>query len=361
MAKILCYIDNMQRGGAQRVMCNLVEHFNGSGHEVILCNDFVLDPQKPQYSLSPEVKRVYLEKKWSGNVVTQNIKRIIALRRTIKDVKPEITLSFLGRPNIRMLIAAIGLKTRTIVSVRNDPYKEYGQSKFKKKITQSLFELADGCVFQTEDAKNYFSKSVQQRSCVIMNPVDERFFRILSSKPRRHVVTLGRLMKQKNQLMLIRAYASICHLFLADDLYIYGIGDMKEQLSDQANMLGIGDRVHFPGNTDNVTEVLSQAKLFVLSSDYEGMPNALMEAMAAGVASISTDCPCGGPKMLNGGQDAIKLIPVGATDKLAEAMGLLLSNEDLRREYEQKAKERSQIFSPERIYSNWDQYLFGSR
>ena len=158
MKKIAFYIDNTGRGGAQRVMCNLTEYFCGKGFEVVFINDFQLDSVKPQYNVNSNVKRVFLqESKDAGHF------RVLKLRRVLKNEKPEITISFMRRPNVRMLIATIGLGIKKYVSVRNDPNREYGSSLFWKLITNCLFLLATGCIFQTTDAERYFWKKNSQK------------------------------------------------------------------------------------------------------------------------------------------------------------------------------------------------------
>ena len=111
------------------------------------------------------------------------------------------------------------------------------------------------------------------------------------------------------------------------------------------------------GATNNVPEVLAKADIFVLSSDYEGMPNALMEAMAAGVACISTDCPCGGAKMLINTRECGVLVPINDVNSLSVAIQQLLSNNDINEMVCKNGKERALSFSPEKIYAIWKQYV----
>ncbi len=357
MKKIFCYIDMMQRGGAQRVMCNLVHYFSEKGYEVVLCNDFESLKDAVQYEVSSNIKRVYLTEAAKENPLVKNIKRIVRLRKLIKEEKPDIVLSFLGNPNKRMLISTFGLKTKKIVSVRNDPHREYGSSCFQRWIAQFLFRLADGVVFQTEEAKQYFCKSVRDHSCVIMNPVDARFFSARRSGPEKSIVTLGRLAKQKNQKLLIEAFSRVAEDFPEETLTIYGEGDLQSELSEFASGLDIGHKVFFPGNTDDVLGVLVEAKLFVLSSDYEGMPNALLEAMAVGVPCISTDCPCGGPRELIIDGENGYLVPCGDVQELTKKMRLCLKDKALRNLLGNNAKETAEGFRGERVYQRWEQYF----
>lgn len=355
--KIAFYIDMMYRGGAQRVMSNLVDYFHNSSYEVILINDFVQNGERPSYDVPDGVKRIYLRENLDGNKLLKNIERITALRKVIKQEKPDLVLSFLGRPNKRMLVATIGVKTKKVVSVRNDPQKEYGSSSLKKWIARSLFRLADGCVFQTGDAKAYFTADVQKRSKIIYNPVGTQFYEVSRAEKVQDIIAVGRLEPQKNHKMLINAFASVSKEFPNENLIIYGEGPLREELSLLCKTAGLEEKVQLPGNVSQMEEKLAKARLFVLPSDYEGMPNALMEAMTVGVPVISTDCPCGGPKMLvTPGKDGL-LVGVNDEKELVKAMREVLSDEKLQESMGRNAKEKAKEFLPSKIYGEWEEYL----
>lgn len=359
MDKILLYIDMMDRSGAQRVMGSLANRISALGIDTILVNDFILDATIPQYSISQSVRRFFLQDTNTGNPILKNIRRLVRLRQIIRREKPDLVLSFLGRPNIRMLIAGIGLRPRKIVSVRNDPNREYGRNALVRFLTGRLFLLADGCVFQTPEAASYFPKAVQDRARVIMNPVDRRFYNAERDGHPKNIISVGRLEKQKNQKMLIEAFAEIAPEFPEDDLVILGEGPLRGELEDLCGRLSVRERVHMPGNVSAVENELAKAKLFVFPSDYEGMPNALMEAMAVGVPSISTDCPCGGPKMLNADDGGLMLIPCGDKEQLINAMRTLLSDADKRESNGRKHKKKAMTFQAEKVFSQWEEYLLG--
>ena len=195
MKKVLFYIDSMQKGGANRVMANLVNYFSKKEFNVILVNDIALDTDKPEYEVNTLVKRIILNES-GANAVISNLKRIKKLRKIIVQEKPDCVLSFMGPPNVRMLLASILLPCRKVVSVRNDPNREYGKNIIKKLMTNWIFLLADGCVFQTEDASKYFFGRIRRKSTIIVNPVNELFFSTFSEN-RKNIVTVGRLVPQK--------------------------------------------------------------------------------------------------------------------------------------------------------------------
>ena len=357
MRKVIFYIDNMNRGGAQRVMTNLCEYYAEKGVQVLLVNDYPSDGKRPTYELSESVNRIYLQPGYVRNPISNNIKRVFALRKILKNEKPDLAMSFLGGPNIRLLLGAMGLKQKVTVSVRNDPTREYAASGIKKLLARKIFERADGCVFQTEEAKSYFTERVQSKSAVIFNPVDDKFYSVSRNPQPGEIVTAGRMNEQKRQDLLVDAFKLLAETNPEAKLIIYGDGPLRENLSERIRSLGLNSRVSLPGNVSNVEDALNTASLFVLPSDYEGMPNALMEAMAVGVPCISTDCPCGGPKVLDGHTGAIKLVKCGGTEELYQAMLEILENKVLSSEMSKKAKKRAELFKPEVVYAEWETYL----
>ena len=138
---------------------------------------------------------------------------------------------------------------------------------------------------------------------------------------------------------------------------IYGEGDKRGELEKLVEELGLKDRISLPGNIRNIADEMEKNSLFVLSSDFEGMPNALMEAMALGLPCVSTDCPCGGPRyLIKNGENGV-LVPVGDADALAEAMKKMLHDEDLRIRIGNNARTIQTRLSPEKIYGQWESYI----
>lgn len=355
MRKYLFYIDSMQMGGAQRVMNNLIDYFVEQGIEIGLINDIIPSQIEPEYIINKKVKRFFLD---DGNTkgIRKNINRIKKLRNLIKKEKPDLVLSFLGPPNIRMLISSIGIHTRKVVSVRNDPQKEYGNG-LKGLISKTVFLLADGCVFQTYDARSFFFKETQRKSTIIFNPVHEKFFNCCWSASGTDIVLIGRLQEQKNPILALKAFISISEQYPNHRLVFYGDEELSSTILNIANTCGVSDRVIVFGKTSNVEKVLENAAIYILSSDYEGMPNALMEAMTVGVPVISTNCPCGGPRMLISNKDEGILVPCGDVKSLAEAMKKLLDSKDLQRTLSKNERQRAKEFHPQKILKEWDKYL----
>ncbi len=349
---LLFYINSIHEGGAQRVMLQLAGRFAAAGWRVLLVTSFV---DRWEYPIPPGVERLSLEgEQLVQSALRRNLSRIRALRRLCVQYRPAALISFMGEPNFRAVLAARGLPLKTVISVRNDPEREYAGRLFRF-VGRHILPLADGCVFQTEQARAWFPEALREKSAVIMNQVSEAFFSQPPTAQRHEIAAVGRLSAQKDHALLIRAFSRLPDT--GDRLVIYGEGELRPELEALIERLGLSGRVLLPGQCDDVPRALSGAKLFVLSSDYEGMPNALLEAMALGLPCIATDCPCGGPaSVIRSGENGL-LVPVGKEEALSEAMAALLSDGEARRRLAQNAKQTAEAFRPEAVFRQWEAYV----
>lgn len=352
--KILIYINILSGGGAERVVSNLSNYLQNN-NEVVLVNTFKTENE---YYISKSVKRYYLEQKGESesNIIFRNILRIKKLRNIIKFEKPNLVISFMCEPNVRTIIASLGLMCKTIISVRNSAKNEY-PGKIGYLISRLILPLADGCVYQTNEAKEWFPKLLQEKSKIIVNPVREDFFSLVRKPIYGRIVTLGRLAKQKNHELLIKSFCNIKDIIPNSVLEIYGIGDEYQNLLNLINDLKISERVLLKGRTHHPEKILEKADIFVLSSDFEGLPNSLMEAMAVGVPCISTDCVGGGARFLIKDKVNGLLVPMKDEIKMSEALLTLLKNEELKDKIGIEARKSAETFKPEKIYKQWNDYI----
>ena len=214
-------------------------------------------------------------------------------------------------------------------------------------------------MFQTDEVAEWYEPHLKGvASKVIPNAINPVFLRpAYEGEREKTVVAAGRLTKQKNFELLIRSFAQIAPKFPEYRLVIYGKGGLLESLKALAVELGVGERVEFPGYVDNMAETLERASMFVLSSDYEGMPNALMEAMASGLPVVSTDCGGGGARFLvRDGENGL-LVPKGDENALAEAMEKVLSDQALAKTLGDNARQLQEMLAPERIYGEWEGFI----
>lgn len=349
--KVAFYINTIAYGGAERVITNLASEMAARGHVCILVTTNNVDEE---YKLHPNIKRYVLFDRKPTSFIERNVKSIKNLNKILTDEVPDIMVTFMAEANFRGILAALGTKVKTLISVRNDPSREY-KGFILSFLAKSLFRLADYVVFQTGTARDWFPSAIRHKSDIIYNPTNKVFYDTKLKDNRKGIVSVGRIVEQKNHPMLLKAYALIAEQ-VEDDLYIYGEGGV-DYLLELASELGIAERVHFPGKSSNIPEVLSSSRLFVMTSDYEGMPNALMEAMAIGLPCISTDCPCGGPNALFPDIIHEYLVPVGDYELLSVKILQVLKNKDLERMLASECKKAALAFESSIIFDKWENCL----
>lgn len=350
--KILFYISTIAQGGAARVMTNLANQFCAD-NEVLFVTNFRADRE---YFLREAVRRVSIEEEESrDSFLVKNARRILKLRSFAKSFRADVIVSFMYENDVRAYLAGIGLKAKVILSVRIEPRVRYNRQP-QKMIAKFIYRHADGAVFQTEMAEQFFTP-VKGISRVIKNQVDRQFFDAVYDMSRaKDIVTAGRITEQKNHMLLIKAFEQIKDE-ISDDLYIYGEGELRSSCEKYIKEHQLEQRVFLPGNVPNMPQILAKAKLFVLTSDYEGVPNALIEAMAAGVPCIATDCIGGGSSELLCGKLREMLVPMGDAGCLKEKMLRILSDKNLASAMSMEAKKRAFAFTPEKTFEEWNAFI----
>lgn len=347
--KIGIIISAFTNGGAQRVAVTLSRWLNDNGHEGYIIA--LSESAKNQYD-ADNVSLVRLETIYKGQKITQ--------RLWSYDQNNQIDAYIvMGVPMCIYVMPALkDSKAKIIVSERNDPRNFQGKT-ITKLVSRYLMSKADGFVFQTNDARDYYKK-YKNKSVVIPNPVADVPViqeRLPNEQRDKVIVTAGRLVPQKNHEMLIKAFSKITGSFPEYKLIIYGEGELKEKLQLLTKDLGISDRVVFPGSVNDLHERIKNAELFVLSSDFEGMPNALMEAMAMGITCISTDCPCGGPRdIIENGKNGV-LIPVVDINACADAIEKCLADKEGANSIGDNALMIRDKFSRDNICREWLDYF----
>lgn len=323
--KIAFHINTLTKGGAERAVTNLAQAFTEFGHEVTIITSF---KNKSEYQVPKQVRRINLSDTYSKSFFYRIIVLAFFLRRTCNKEKFDVIIPFISGSILRALFACCFSSTKIIGSVRNDPAYEYA-GLLGKFMSHFLMNHLDGCVFQTSDACRYFPKKLQSKAVVIFNSIKDDFFMASRSPIRNRILNCGRLCPQKNQLMLIRAFSKAHQKNPSLELHIFGKGELYNVLNDEIEILNLKSCVFLEGETSNVKKEYEQCDLFVLSSNFEGMPNALMEAMAVGAPCISTDCPCGGPRSLIENNVNGILVPVNDELRMCDAIIKLVSDSKL--------------------------------
>lgn len=357
MKKILFYIHSLNKGGAERVLLTLAEKLNETYEIVILTDVF----DEKEYALPQGIRRIdlggYMEQIFGVRISA--IKRLMAIRQCCKKENPDKIISFMASSSIRAVLANIFTRRKVIVTIRSNPYDDYGN--WKKRVwLQSIYALAEKIVCQTEYQTEFFGKLLRKKCIVIPNPLFADFYLPpYTGECEKQIVSVGRLYDYKNQKLLIRAFAKIAEEFPEYSATIWGEGPYRKALEEEIERCGMKDRIFLPGDSSEVAEGIGKASLFVLPSDTEGMPNALMEAMALGIAVIATDCPCGGPKsLIQHGVNGM-LCEVGNVNDLAERMKEILEDANLRKELGKNALAIREECHVDRISEKWSQIIDG--
>lgn len=367
--RIMLVIYSLGRGGAERIMTELANHWAEEGREVSLIT-FAPDTES-SYALNPKVQQRCLQFGGAsltvGHAIFRNITALRRLRRTLRTQGPDVVLSFMTRANVLTLLAGWGLGCRRIISERIDPRYDHMPLTWRV-LRRMSYGLADCIVVQTEAVRVWCAGIKTAWRCkVIPNLLSQGFGTEALRAGNLHselglptdakvLVGMGRLTHQKGFDLLIRAFTD-CHARYPQwHLVIVGGGDERDQLLALARECGVAEQVHFPGVSQSPRQWLQLADLFVLSSRYEGFPNVLLEAMACGLPVVSFACPSGPDEIIRDGEDGI-LVKDGDVRELARALDALLGDDARRVKLGENAKRNVQRYSREAILPLWDKLL----
>lgn len=351
--RVTLVIANFGWGGAQKIMAAMANYWAAKGWHVTYMS---LDEQRCEaffpideaVDLVPLGVRQHTKSVWQA--VRQNLKRLIVLRKAIRDSRPDVVISFLSVTNMRVLMATFGLGVPVIVSERGDP-KRRSIPLIWRSLRSILYPLAQSLVAQTDYARDCFGGRIRKRSVVIPNPV------VLPETPvartAKTVIGVGHLAPVKGFDVLIKAFGRIAKTHPDWRLTIWGLGDEHDRFKAMAEELGFADRFDLPGLSDRPGAWAEEAAIFVLASRHEGFPNTLLEAMAAGLPVIATDCPVGGPRaMIDHGENGL-LVPREDEAMLADALNDLIADAAKRDRLGMAARERAKDFALDKIMARW--------
>lgn len=347
--RILFLNSSLTSGGAERVMTILANKFSDIGIDTTMSLVRELGPDT--YKVNDKVKLVRYKYRTHNKAVIA-LKRFIKIRNQIKYGNFDAVIVFMNDLSLITLMAAWNLGTPIYISERADPSKR-NDSILYKLLERIYYPKCTGMVFQTNDVMEQFSEEIKKKGCVIPNPVAENLPEPYMGLRQKKIVAVGRLDDQKNFSMLINAF-SLLHKNYSDYcLYIYGIGPKEIELKELVSTLGIRDFVFFPGFVFNLMDEIKDAAMYVSSSNYEGISNAMIEAMAMGVPVICTDCPVGGARMMiKSGINGL-LIPVGDEKALYENMECLLNKTELVKKISCESLKVRNEYSSGKIAAMW--------
>ncbi len=342
---ILFVLNLMVGGGAERVISILANHYAKKGWNVSI----LLRRIDVAYPLDERIKIIEI-----GMCRKNHLQWIGSIRKYINEHPGAIIVSFQSMMNIYSVIATRGKNVKLIISERNDIKLSSKRHIFL--LAKKLYPKADAIVFQSNKVMNYFNEDAKSKGHIILNPVSVAVSANTDNKEKK-IVNCGRLAPQKNQLLLIRAFANVAQKYPDYNLYIYGEGKLRSTLISEIDKLGLRDKVFLPGNVADIHERISDAEMFVLSSDFEGLSNALLESMMMGLPCISTNC-AGSDEIIVDGENGL-LVQVGDLNSLYEAMIKLIDNQELRHKISRGAVLSSEQFKYENVISHWETVIEG--
>lgn len=376
--KITFVTSTLTSGGAERVISLLANNFSERGYEVEMIALTSISPD--YYSLNPNVKFIHADKVSKGGLLGE----LWWFRRHIKKEQPDVVIAFMEAVYEFVLLALLGTKVPVISSERLDPALI---SWPRKVLRWLLLPTTTAHVVQTQHIKQYYNQRIQKKTHIIYNPVNEKVFQVkvdglkvkegeevkgdrlkvkdgvevkgegLKIKDERlnRIISVGRLYPQKNQKMMIEAFAKIAPKFPEWSLVIYGEGYLREDLESLVERLKVKDKVLLPGRCETVIEEVAKSKVFCLSSDYEGMSNAMIEALCVGTPVISTKVS-GTDELIRDGENGL-LVDIGDTEGLAQAFERLLSNQELREQLGKEGQKLATQFKTDTIVDQWEKLV----
>ncbi len=343
---IIFFDGTLLHGGAERVISIVTSELaNDSLNKVSI----LLWYDEPDfYEIDPRVNVIKIPKVINSQCM---IKKILWLRKYLSKEKG-VMVSFLAPFNMIAIVSHFFLTYPIVVADRNDPRK-IPKSRIFRFLRDFLYMFADIVVLQTERNSNYFKYIKADKKIIIPNPIAFKGKKglALRTPKRKRIVSVGRLIEQKNNKLLMRAFAKIAKKYPYYTLSFYGDGELREQLKRLAYDLGIEKKVEFFGNVKKIHEEIADAEMFVLSSNFEGMPNALMEAMCLGLPVISTKVS-GATELIEDKVNGL-LVDINDVDGMEKSIEMLIDDSEYRKKMGQNATRIYDCVKSDIIVKKW--------
>lgn len=351
--KIVIAIQDVFGGGAERVVSILAKEFTSKGHEItIMC----LNDIKFSEYFDMHIKKEKLEVEPCRGF--SYFKRLRKAERILKRAGSDIVIIFSN--SMLYILAPVCRRVHipVIVSERSDPVRLFGKS-WKTLYRNWLYRFVDGAVFQTAAAGDYYKGYLNAEWSVIPNPISRSIPEKTLWTDR--VVAVARLEPVKNIPMLIDAFADFSASHEPYRLDIYGTGSLEAPIQQYIAQKGLSEKVFLKGYRTDVFSEILDAGMLVISSDYEGLSNAMLEAMAIGIPVISTDYPSGGAReFIEDGVNGYLVLP-GDAKGLSEKMADIADRKEVQRTFSEKGMYVREALSVEHISAKWLEYIIKIR
>lgn len=354
--KKLLFLTRMNGHGGSLKMLTWLANTMSKKYDVYYCS---LCNNKLYFNLDSTVTYIPLDcVKEKANFFQRNVTELFSIIKELKKINKkyqfDVVINFGDHSFYALVILKLLCKIKIIVSQRVDPY-----ANTQKKSMLRLYNFCDGLVCQTESALKYF-KNMRVKSTVIHNPYIKKKTKMWDMKDNDgYILSLGRMeLKQKRQDVLVKAISLLKEKYPDIKVFMYGknFNNTVDVIDKMALDCGVSDNIFYKGITDNSLNILLRAKMLVMTSDYEGIPNAILEAMAVGLPVISTDCSPGGAKLLLEDKNGI-IVPRGDYKALAEAIKYYLNNSQEALKIGKNGYNSLKRFSEDKIKKKWIDFI----
>ena len=357
MRKALFITNSISFGGASKMLCFVAESLAARGYEVVIVNLRATEDVTEYERTVAGVEVITLDEVPNGK--NRHVYRISKIREAAQQKHSDVVIGFTSFPNIYASMVGKFLHIPSVISERGDPNRTIGNS-LKDKIATFIINRSSGGVFQTDGAKAFFGNGLQKRGIVIPNPIfiKDEIPMIPFAQREKTVVSVGRLDNEQKRLdIMLESFSIFSKTHQEYILKLYGRGTQEAEIKQWCINLGIKDKVKFMGLTTQPMQDIAHDGMFLITSDYEGISNSLLEAMAVGLPCVSTDHTPGGARLLIQDHENGLLAPIEDAEAIARAMCEFADNSDLAEKCGNNAREVVNRFNPNRIIDLWEEYL----
>ncbi len=362
--KLLFFISSLRVGGAERVTSSLANYWSTKGWEVTIVT---LSMQSDDcYQLNPDIHRLTLSLESDSRTLLSglfhNFRRIMALRRVLIQINPDVALSMMEKANILLALVSLSLSSvRFIGSERTYP-PQHSIGTLWESLRSFSYRYLYAVTAQTNKGAEWLKLNTSARRVIaIPNPVNWplrnqapiKKVESICDESRKILLAVGRLSAEKQFDTVIDCFQALSEKHTDWDLVILGDGSLRGVLEKKVNDAEMQNRIFLPGRVGNISDWYARANMYVMCSRFEGFPNTLLEAMAHGLAVVSFDCDTGPRDIIRDGLDG-SLVPPDDVVALTEAMEQLMSNDALRQQFAEQAMDVRDRFAIERIAKKWE-------
>lgn len=389
--KVAFFIDSLGGGGAERVVSVLCTELVARGYDVDI---IMLYKKNIAYQLPENIRLYYVDEmpittiygkiinksfriwnrlrykiyvpflrkigctdypKWNETTFCFYAKYAIPYREYLRKNKGCIAFGFLVRSNIAMLMAAKGTGVKAIFCERNNPIRPDIPVNIIR-IRDRIYKMCNAAVFQTEEESKYYTK-LKCDITVIPNPIKEGLPDRYEGERRKEIVNFCRINAQKNLKLLVDAFGILLKDYPDYTLRIYGRGEERDNLQKYIEEKNLDKAVFLEDFASNIHEIIRDAAMFVSTSDFEGLSNSMIEAMAIGIPCVCTDCAGGGARMMIRDHENGILVPTGDVQAVYEGMAEIIKDKELENKISKNAVEVKNQLNIEKIVAMWEKMI----